>query len=720
MRRPALPRRLLPPPAAAWLCGLILILTQGAVSAESRPYVDYYAYVKYRSADGKPLEPCPLIKDDAEPLPAGEYLFQLVFFPSDEARQKEPWSLLDKPWGALRASLPSGSNTRPLPLVRPDKGSAPQSSEQAKSTNNLWGLTPSDAPTWNEMGQRWVLPLAGVSKSSLSTAEDVDIPFLRVLCASEYVSQGAVNHSEGILPYRLYRVHRLLEAPIAEDIIPVALAVMRRFFAPNPATETEFPNLTALKATVNQDKTSQAGFRRAAYLSREPSKAHQALFARFTGDLDGLSIAAETHIPLSSDLPLFSPQKDDPSSTDQTATTGTGGPGSKNQWSWRLSVTDLSATTGTGCPVILTKSFNFWESSPFGRVMTLLLIILATVLLGLIMLFPFYRKYLPDLLHRFGISHKGSGQRYSDQSEQIEPADQRACEQSPYFLTEIARLRKELDDKDVALWKTLKKTQSKDRESIDAISHRTGALEAQGARLEQRLSALDERLTSLSSRLDTMPDRVRFDRLQQQVADVERKIAPSDTERLSTVVRPGGQGTAHTAPTPPASDVESSNQPAQPDVPTVGPFIAPPLPATGPTLATPGTPVPGYDALRQDLKTRLTTLKVFTEAGWDDLWDGFSPEKRCRFAAQLVGLYLPENLSEGVYDEVDDWLKGAFGGEVVLIRPRAGAQFDDAEHKSVSTVPRERGAFNVVHSLVRAGARCEGKVVRPASVVRVA
>ncbi len=137
-------------------------------------------------------------------------------------------------------------------------------------------------------------------------------------------------------------------------------------------------------------------------------------------------------------------------------------------------------------------------------------------------------------------------------------------------------------------------------------------------------------------------------------------------------------------------------------------------------LPAPTTAPPSAERLRDQLQRTLETLKVFQPEGWEDLWEAFSEQRLDQFLKQLVGLYLPDNLPERALEEIDTWLADAFGGRAGLIRPRPGDALDSTAHRAVSTVPRSQGAFNIVHSLIRAGARCDERVVRQAQVVRVA
>jgi hypothetical protein len=129
---------------------------------------------------------------------------------------------------------------------------------------------------------------------------------------------------------------------------------------------------------------------------------------------------------------------------------------------------------------------------------------------------------------------------------------------------------------------------------------------------------------------------------------------------------------------------------------------------------------PAARRLRDGLQHTLETHKVFQPEGWDELWEGFSEQRPDQFLKQLMDLYLPDNLSERALEEIDTCLADAFGGRASLIRPRPGHSLDPTAHRAVSTVPRTTGAFNIVHALIRPGARCDGRVVRQAQVVRAA
>jgi hypothetical protein len=125
-------------------------------------------------------------------------------------------------------------------------------------------------------------------------------------------------------------------------------------------------------------------------------------------------------------------------------------------------------------------------------------------------------------------------------------------------------------------------------------------------------------------------------------------------------------------------------------------------------------------AARMGLQARLEALDLFAERGWDALWADLESAQPHVFLDQLVSLYLPENLDERVHEVIDEWLADSFDGRAQLIRPRPGAPLNPAEHRSIATVPRDRGAFNVVSALVRAGVKYDGQVVREAVVIRVA
>jgi hypothetical protein len=167
---------------------------------------------------------------------------------------------------------------------------------------------------------------------------------------------------------------------------------------------------------------------------------------------------------------------------------------------------------------------------------------------------------------------------------------------------------------------------------------------------------------------------------------------------------------------------DGAAQPAAPGARSV-PMARGPAPASQDApagLPAPPSLSPSTERLRDQLQRTLETLKVFQPEGWEDLWEGFSEQRLDQFLKQLVGLYLPDNLPERALEEIDTWLADAFGGRAGLIRPRPGDALDPTAHRAVSTVPRSQGAFNIVHSLIRAGARCDERVVRQAQVVRVA
>jgi hypothetical protein len=179
---------------------------------------------------------------------------------------------------------------------------------------------------------------------------------------------------------------------------------------------------------------------------------------------------------------------------------------------------------------------------------------------------------------------------------------------------------------------------------------------------------------------------------------------PELDDLLHTLDDPLADANRDTAPAP---DAHASNAPRADD------RLPPPTP--------PAQQHGNADSIaREQLKSRLETLDVFSERGWDRLWAGFDKARPQDFLDDLVTSYLPENLNERVYEVIDDWLAETFDGRASLIRPRPGASLIQTEHRAIATVPRDKGAFNVVSSLVRAGVKYDGQVVREAVVIRVA
>jgi molecular chaperone GrpE (heat shock protein) len=219
-----------------------------------------------------------------------------------------------------------------------------------------------------------------------------------------------------------------------------------------------------------------------------------------------------------------------------------------------------------------------------------------------------------------------------------------------------------------------------------------------------------------------------LDRLSQTLGEYVQKL----NERLKHVESksPSG-GSAPRAPTKPEFDdplhtrddpLAHANRDTAP-APDAHPSNAPRADSQPPPSTPPAQQHGNADAdsiARERLKSKLETLDVFSERGWDRLWAGFDKARPQDFLDDLVTSYLPENLGERVYEVVDDWLAETFDGRASLIRPRPGASLLHAEHRSISTVPRDKGAFNVVSSLVRAGVKYDGQVVREAVVIRVA
>jgi hypothetical protein len=282
------------------------------------------------------------------------------------------------------------------------------------------------------------------------------------------------------------------------------------------------------------------------------------------------------------------------------------------------------------------------------------------------------------------------------------------------------RRKQRRDDADSALadlvWRPAPGQVSPETRRLDALEGTVAQVAEQLGALSRRLDSADaaaaqvredaKQWTETRTRIDGLKDETRgltdrtlyaFRTLQGQVQRLEAAVESLRAASLLPVAAPEPPGDAE-----PRAAVEHGG----------------------------GLPVPAAEqrrdgavaaaAARTGLQARLEDLDLFAERGWDALWADFESAQPHVFLDQLVGLYLPENLRERVYEVIDDWLAATFDGRAHLIRPHPGAPLNPAEHRVIYSVPRDRGAFNVVSALVRAGVKYDGQVVREAVVIRVA
>jgi molecular chaperone GrpE (heat shock protein) len=738
-----------------------------AAGAQPDSGVDYIAYVKYRKPDQQAWEPCPSIPDATPPV--GDYFFQIVFLPSRRSFNVEPYKRLRRRWGAIRGMLEYrqvGNDSEIQdrhPLVTPKQDSVPENPEVLDQRQNLWGYDKNNQSTWASEAPAWLGPLirAGGFQDDTTTTNK-EIGLVRALCESDLLSEY-----EG--PYRLTRLHRRLEqgTNILED--SDTMQALKIFAEPGEgADSSDKPFLhRILKA---QD------FTKAGFIKGEPSELHLAFYRAFKDDLEkvyetpGVGTSAPAEPESKSDHeaerhePVGTPEirkqinslvatecqskQDSEACIEQAQATES----ARQAIETCRGQQEIAQCIDFKMKSAITSAVSQFREKerPSNQLSIVLLIIIVFVFLILcfvLLLGVSYRKNdehedRPEKAGNKGnrkwnwlrfpqkaqnenqhtsgedlaSTHSDSAATTNQGTAQEKSSDDQSkldeLEDGYRFVhNEIQKLEKqntELSQKLDSVQKEIKKINQVHTKLSEADLKRI-------ERLESRLDSLEKKLPMDSNQVKNMEEKAKrlvddkveslkayftekteFDKLVQEVNQIRNKAsAPSPTAPSAPLTQ-----TAKSSFTADSSDSDPS---------------ATRSPQRSLTTRDTATSTPQQVQLR----TKLETLKIFSEDGWARLWHEFDTQNPKPFLDRLLGSYLPINLGEKNLDQIDDWLKETFGGQASLIRPRPNAAFDHHEHQTISSMPRSQGAFNVVHSLVRAGIKYKGDVVRKAEVIRV-